>query len=427
MLRALLSISLALGLATSVTAQNDGVDLLMQAIDLSTAQSGLSDWGDATRPVITELATRGDIDGALAIIAGAPDPSVIGTAQIAVVDGLIDRPDLAMAERLALGLSDPGTRTLALVQVIEAHAKGGAAAAAESLFASLDLADRYRHFAVDDIIRIRLQAGDRAGADALVRSLDDPTQRADALLWIAYHLIDNDDLDSALAVLAAQPAAPSKDLLQAVLVGALGQADRGPEARALVAGLSDPMMQARGHAGLFVAAGLRGDIATLPVLLAAIANDIEQRSALFNLAAALARDGQSGAALDLLPLATDTAVRTAIMGAIKGGLIEQGQYDAAAALLDRLEDPLDTDSARLVLVEGWTKAGDFDRSRTMLATVARPNLRRAALIGLIAAGADTDGGLLSQALALVPPADQPVDRVRALVNLARALRQAADL
>jgi hypothetical protein len=417
------AVLLSVALVWPAAAQDPGAAILdeAQATALSIPAGEFGDWARAVENVIRERAARGELDTAQALIALAPDPSILASLQIALVQGATIGGGSELGQRLALGIDDIETRGLALNQVIDQIPTETGLAQIRAAYALMPAESAGPRYVIDNVMRSWLMSGDEAGAAEFARSLTDPDQLGSALFWLADHHIDRQQLDPALAILAEMPPGHHRLLLQAALVGHLTRADRAAEGQALFAALP-PDVQDRARVGLVRA--VLPDLAAALAEVEMIRSETERTSALSEIAYVLGEAADLQAAQTLRAWVTNSRERRWVEQSLVAGLAAAGHEDLARTQIGQMAEPLEQDLGWLGLARGCLQQDETACALRVLPQVGSAGARQDILLLLIGAGADPDGALLAQALALARDRTAPKERAQALTRLVAALRQA---
>jgi tetratricopeptide (TPR) repeat protein len=412
-------------LASPVCAQ-DARALLDEARIIALPLTDLNDWARAVEAIVQERAAQGDIDLALALMLAAPSPSVLGSLNVAIVNGALDGPGPAMAARLADDIADPGIRSLAQADIVAALTEAGDRDGALAAFASMDPDGTGVKFAVDDVVRILIADGDRAAAETFANGLTDPDQRANAQFWLARAALQVGDLDTALQIMAAIPVNDIKDELAGQITGALAQVGRWPEAEVMYAALTDPFARERAAGFMALAGAAQGDVPAAVAMLDRIESDPSREHARTELARQMIGQGDLPGALALIAVIEDPMRLSIAQMGLAMTLAEQGRLSDATDLASAMTDERARSQTMANIIRQVILSGDAPTALSLLPQVTNPGHRPELLNRLIAAGADVDGALLAETLTLARATPDPSDRARALVAVAAALRRAAD-
>src|SRR5215831_10341000 len=295
--------------------------------------------------------------------------------------------------------------------------------------------------------------GNPIRAEALARSITDPSEQARALAAVAEALAKGGDLGQAEitaraitdpSVQARALAAVAEALAKA---GGLDQAHRlANQAATTARAITSPYGQARAMAAVAEALAKAGDLDQARRLAhqaattaRAVTDPSVQAWALAAVAQALAKGGDLGQAETTARAITDPSEQARALAAVAEALAKAGDLDQARRLAHQaattaraVTGPSGQARALAAVAEALAKAGDLDQARQLTdqaATTARAITDPSGQAWALAAVAQglAKAGDLGQAATTARAITSPSGQARALAAVAEALAEAGDL
>ncbi|WP_208761101.1 tetratricopeptide repeat protein, partial [Micromonospora orduensis] len=315
-----------------------------------------------------------------------------------------------------------------------------------------DLADRNNSIPTE-LPSIWVLLGQRARAEALARSITNPTQQAQALTTLAKVVAGAGDFDWAETIAGSiidpYEQAWALTVLAKVVAGA-GDLDRAGtltgRAETVADSITDSYEQTQALTAIAKAAAGAGDFDRAETLAdraetiaRSITNPNQQAWELTALAKVVAGAGHFDRARMLTDRAETIAgsitawyERAQALTAITKVVAGAGDFDRAETIARSITHPIQRAGALTALAKVVAGAGDFDRAETIARSITNPNEQAQALtaIAKAAAGAgdlDRARTLADRAEMIARSITNPNQRAQALSALAKAAAGAGDL